>query len=85
MSHVANRGVDMRRINLACIMPGENIASFSDALRRLTEAATFLYDEQGRYWFSTQPTVTKLAEDKAAEIAKNPDLATVHIEQRVRR
>jgi hypothetical protein len=36
-----------------------------EALRELTERATYLYEEAGRYWFSTQQTLNRLAEDLA--------------------
>jgi hypothetical protein len=39
------------------------VATFGDALRRLTDAATYLYEDHKRYWYSTVPTVTRLAED----------------------
>jgi hypothetical protein len=41
------------------------LAIFGEALRELTERATYLYEEGGRYWFSTQPTLNRLAEDRA--------------------
>jgi hypothetical protein len=44
-------------------MPGESPAICGDALRRLSSAATYLYHDAARYWYSTQPTVTKIAED----------------------
>jgi hypothetical protein len=36
-------------------------------------AATYLYQDGPRYWHSTQPTVTKLAEDRAEQLKRNPD------------
>jgi predicted AAA+ superfamily ATPase len=63
----ANRGIDDRRIKLGCVQPGESVATFGDALRRLTDAATHLYVDGRRYWFSTQPSVTRLAQDRAAQ------------------
>jgi len=53
-------------------MPGESPAVFGDALRRLAGAATFLYQDGPRYWYSTQPTVTKLAEDRAEQLKRDP-------------
>src|SRR4029077_5931816 len=44
-----------------------------DALRRLAAAATYLYQDGPRYWYSTQPTVTKLADDRAAQLKRDPD------------
>src|SRR6185436_17618525 len=47
--------------------PGETVATFGDALRRLTDQATHLYVDGSRYWFSTQPSVTRLAQDRAGQ------------------
>jgi len=80
----ANRGIEDRRIKLGCVMPGESPAIFGDALRRLSQAATYLYQDGARYWYSTQPTVTKLAEDRAEQLKRNPDAVMEEIEKRVR-
>ncbi len=69
----ANKGIDDRRIKLGCVMPGEAPAIFGDALRRLSAAATFLYQDSARFWYSTQPTVTKLADDRAEQLKGDPD------------
>jgi hypothetical protein len=47
-----------RRVKLGCVMPGEPPPVFGDALRRLATAATYLYQDVLRYWYSTQPTVS---------------------------
>jgi hypothetical protein len=62
----ANRGLDDRSIKLGCVQPGEAPATFGDALRRLTDQATYLYVDGQRYWYSLQPSVTRLAHDRAA-------------------
>jgi predicted AAA+ superfamily ATPase len=59
--HAPNRGIDDRSIKLGCVQPGEHPALFGDALRKLTERATYLYADRQRYWFSTVPSVTSLA------------------------
>jgi hypothetical protein len=64
----AHRGIDEKAIKLGCVQPGEAIATFGDALRRLTDNATFLYVDGRRFWYSTQPTVRKTAEDRAGQI-----------------
>ena len=81
---VANRGIEDRRIKLGCAMPGETPAIFGDALRRLSTQATFLYQDGPRYWYSTQPTVTKLAEDRADQFRRDPAPVVAEIEQRLR-
>jgi predicted AAA+ superfamily ATPase len=80
----ANRGIEDRRVKLGCVMPGETPAVFGDALRRLSAAATFLYQDGPRYWYSTQPTVTKLAEDRAEQYRRNPDPVVEEIGNRLR-
>ncbi len=81
---VANRGIEDRRIKLGSSMPGETPAIFGDALRRLSTQATFLYQDGPRYWYSTQPTVTKLAEDRADQFRRDPSPVVAEIEQRLR-
>lgn len=60
-----NAGLTSQGLRLACAEPGDQLAIFGEALRELTERATYLYEEAGRYWFSTQPTLNRLADDKA--------------------
>jgi predicted AAA+ superfamily ATPase len=68
----ANRGLEDRQIKLGCVMPGESPSIFGDALRRLSAAATYLYQDSARYWYSTQPTVTKMADDRAEQLKRDP-------------
>jgi hypothetical protein len=65
-------------------MPGESSAVFGDALRRLAAAATYLYQDGPRYWYSTQPTVTKLADDRAEQLKRDPDKVGQEIDKRLR-
>jgi predicted AAA+ superfamily ATPase len=81
----ANRGLEDRRVKLGCVMPGESPAVFGDALRRLAAAATFLYQDGPRYWYSTQPTVTKLAEDRAEQLKRDPDKVVLELDKRLRK
>ena len=80
----AHRGIDDRRVKLGCVLPGAAPSLFGDALRRLATAATYLYQDNGRYWYDTQPTVTRLAEDRAAQLLRNRDPVEMEIAARVR-
>lgn len=60
-----NAGVNGQGMRLACVEPGDQLAIFGEALRELSEQATYLYEEAGRYWFSTQPTLNRLADERA--------------------
>jgi predicted AAA+ superfamily ATPase len=80
----AHRGLEDRRVKLGCVMPGEPPAVFVDALRRLGAAATYLYQDGARAWYATQPTVTKLAEDRAEQLKREPDKIAKELEARIR-
>jgi len=79
----AHKGIEDRRIKLGSVMPGETPAVFSDALRRMSGSATYLYQDGSHYWYSTQATVTKLAEDRAALFARDLDKVNVEIAGRL--
>ena len=80
----ANQGIEDRRIKLGCVIPGEPAAVFGDAMRRLGSAATYLYQDGARYWYSTQPTVANLADSRAEEYRRNRDKVDHEIERRLR-
>jgi predicted AAA+ superfamily ATPase len=84
LKEAARRGVEDRRVKLGCVIPGESPAIFGDALRRLAGAATYLYQDGPRYWYSTQPTVTKLAEDRAEQLKRDPDKVGQELHDRLR-
>ena len=80
----AHRGLEDRRVKLGCVMPGESPAVFGDALRRLAASATYLYQDGPRAWYATQPTVTKLAEDRAEQLKRDPDKLAAELDSRLR-
>ncbi|HEX5415670.1 MAG TPA: Swt1 family HEPN domain-containing protein, partial [Chloroflexota bacterium] len=80
--HTASRGLEDRQVRLGCVQPGESIPIFGDALRRLSDQATHLYVEGKRYWLSTQPSLNRLAEDRALQ--QKRDDVIEEIERRLR-
>ena len=83
-SAMSRRGLEERRIKLGCVMPGESPSVFGDALRRLAATATYLYQDGTHYWYDTQPTVTKMAEDRAEQLRHNPDAVAMELEKYLR-
>ena len=83
-ARAAHRGLEDRRIRLGCVMPGESPAVFGDALRRLAAAATYLYQDGPRYWYDTQPTVAKLADDRAEQLRRDADTVVQALATRLR-
>ena len=61
----AKKGLEDRQIKLGCVQPGETSGTFGDALRKLADQATYLYVDGSRYWYGTQPSVNRLAEERA--------------------
>lgn len=84
IDRAANKGIEDRRIKLGSVLPGETPAVFGDALRRLASRATYLYQDGPRYWYSTQPTVTKLAEDRAEQLKRDQDKIITELDSRLR-
>ena len=58
-----NLGVELTRVKLACTLPGESVATYGDALNRLTDRSSYLYVEGARYWYGTQASVARRARD----------------------
>ncbi len=82
-SDTSQRGIEDRRVKLGCVMPGESPQVFGDAVRRLAAGATYLYQDGARYWYATQPTVTKLADDRAQQLERDPDAIPAELVQRL--
>ncbi|GHC11961.1 DUF499 domain-containing protein [Cerasicoccus arenae] len=80
----SNRGLEIRKIRLGSIQPGENIAVFGDALRELGDSASYLYADGARYWYSSQPNVTTTAKDRSAAFQENQDDLLAEICERLR-
>lgn len=83
LQHSANKGLEDRQIRLGCAQPGESVATFGDSLRRLADRAYHLYVEGNRYWYSTQQTVLRLAQDRASQYDR--DTVLEEIEKRLRK
>ena len=78
-----NKGLTEGQVKLGCVQPGESVATFGDALRRLSDQSTHLYLDGQRYWYATQPGVTRLAQDRAAQLDEEKVLEEVEKRLRV--
>lgn len=63
-----NRGLDDKQINLGVVQPGERPVIFGDALRRLANQAKHMHSDLGRYWYSENPSLNRIAADRAGQI-----------------
>ena len=55
-------------IRLSCAQPGDQIAIFGEALQEIAARSAHLYRDGDSYWFSPQPTLNKLADDRARDV-----------------
>ena len=72
-----NKGLTDSQIKLGCVQPGESASTFGDALRRLTNESTHLYLDGQRYWYSTNASVTRLAQDRALQMSDDDVFALI--------
>jgi hypothetical protein len=66
-------GIDLKSVMLGVAQPGEAPGTFSDALRRLSNDATYLYVDGAQYWFSARPNIIRTAAGMAASNFANDD------------
>ncbi|RRD42300.1 DUF499 domain-containing protein [Buchananella hordeovulneris] len=68
-----HRGLDKQYVWLGTALPGDQLGNFPTALAHLAQRSTYFYEEQGRYWFDTQPSVNKSANDYAERLREDPE------------
>ena len=49
----------------------------------MSAQVTYLNSDGARYWYDTQPTVTKLADDRAEQLKSDPHKVTEEIKRRL--
>jgi len=80
-----NLGVDLARVKLGAALPGESVASYGDALGRLTDRSSYLYVEGARYWYGTKASVARRARDIVEQLlSTRRDEVHAHIVARLR-
>ena len=67
----ARGGMTGTELRLACAQPGDQIAIFGEALQELASRSAHLYRDEDRFWFSPQPTLRKLAADRARDVSED--------------
>ncbi len=66
----ARGGMTGTELRLACAQPGDQIAMFGEALQEIAARSAHLYRDGDSYWYSPQPTLNKLAEDRAHDVSE---------------
>ncbi|MEX1027211.1 MAG: Swt1 family HEPN domain-containing protein [Candidatus Paceibacterota bacterium] len=71
MRGTANRGKDIRQINLGCVQPGESTATFGDALRRLQNKAKYLHTDGERTYYDPAQNISRDAESRKEDFSND--------------
>ncbi len=68
------RGIQIERILLGAVQPGQNIGAFEDVLKRLRDRLHHLYSEKSQYWFDTKPNLRREMESRMQNIDLQSEL-----------
>ena len=77
MQGAAGRGKDVRQVHLGCVQPGEALATFGDALRRLQNGAVYLNTDGERSYYDTAQNINRDAESRKAAFSDDDVTAEV--------
>jgi len=83
-AHSERKGIDKSYVWLGTAMPGDTLENFKVAVEQLAQRSTYFYEEQGHYWFDTQPSVTKTASDFAERLREDEETVWGEIVARLR-
>jgi len=83
-SRSARKGLDKQYVWLGTAVPGDVLGNFGSAIEQLAQRSTYFYEEQGHYWFDTQPSVTKTASDYAERLREDVETVWNEITRRLR-
>ena len=68
VEHSGVRGVDVRHIALGVAQPGQPVATYRDALKRLADRLHYLNSAEDRFWFSKRPNLRREMEERKRAI-----------------
>lgn len=79
----SRKGLDKQYVWLGTAAPGDTLGNFGSD-RVAARRSTYFYEEQGHYWFDTQPSVTKTANDYAERLREDVETVWNEITERLR-
>jgi predicted AAA+ superfamily ATPase len=78
------RGIELERVLLGCVQPGQQMGVFKDALRRLNDRLHYLNAGNNRFWFDTRPNLRREMEDRKRRFQDKDDVIPA-VRERVQR
>lgn len=68
------RGLELERVMLGVVQPGQQIGVYKDALRRLTDRLHYLNHANNRFWLDTRPNLRREMEDRKRRFQDKEDV-----------
>lgn len=68
------RGIELERIMLGTVQPGQQIGLFKDALRSLADKLHYLNSTNNHFWFDTRPNLRREMEERKKRFKDKEDL-----------
>ncbi len=68
------RGIQVDRILLGTVQPGQTLGVFEDVLKRLRDRLHYLYFNKDRYWLDTKPNLRREMESRKQNVNERDEL-----------
>jgi len=78
------RGLELERVLLGVVEPGQQIGIYKDALRKLHDRLHYLNQGNNRFWLDTRPNLRREMEDRKRRFQDTEDLIP-ELSERIRR
>lgn len=69
-----SRGIQVERILLGAMQPGQTVSIFEDVLKKLRDKLHYLYADQDRYWLDTKPNLRREMESRKQGLSELNDI-----------
>ncbi|MCK5880088.1 MAG: ATP-binding protein, partial [Holophagae bacterium] len=73
------RGLNVERILLGSVQPGQTVGVFEDVLKRLRDKMHYLYSDQDSFWLNTTPNLRREMEGRRQNILSEDVLAYIKV------
>ncbi len=73
-SNQIGRGIELERIALGVMQPGQQVGVIKDALRRLGDRLHYLNSANNRFWFDTRPNLRREMEERKRRFQDREDV-----------